>query len=109
MKKMLTILVLLSTSLTVFAADPGQWIKLADARRIQCDQGVGFNFEYDGNVLFDQWTAGVPLKQQCHAIVTQALQDAKPLYFKITRQQDHTVLNLSEILVLEDGFFVRGR
>jgi len=91
-----------------FADDAEKWIKLPDLTKVNCESGISFNLKYDGEVLFSQFRGSPVLREQCNAILMQPKQDSTPLYLKLLKFPALGVdRSLSEVLVPEDGFFVR--
>lgn len=111
MKMILALMTIVGFSTFAFAEGNEKWVSL-DPNKISCDNGLSFNLKYDGEVVFSQFFARAILIQECRAIIIQAMQDSKPVYMKLPNHKKgspETINHLSDILVPEDGYFVRRR
>jgi hypothetical protein len=99
------IFALLLISKFAYADDADSWIKLEDPSKISCDEGYYFNLRYNNKSVFSQFFSTTTLRQECHAIVVQAIQDSKSLYLNLRYVGPNDIKRLHDILVPEDGYF----
>lgn len=90
-----------------FANPNSYWVKLNDPTEFKCDYGSNFIWiSYGPKTIFQHRVRSHALFRQCSAIHAMAKENNSPLYFKVDNNGE--VNNISEILQVEGGLFVRN-
>ena len=108
MKKLLIATIfLISMCSLAQAEEEGKWVKLSDVDKFSCHLGLsGFSIKYNGETIFHQVGRAPKRKSECIAVLNQAREEKNSIYFNFAAKV--IVNDISEVLVSEDGYFIRA-